>query len=324
MSLIDTDGRSGRFRTRAQNCAITIESAPRSSKKLLSTDTRSTLHDVSQHLGEGCSRCSTPGRPVGAVRPVSGQVGAQLHYSGSLNRQANPGRPAVTARELPAPWSWLRRTAKRWSAPSELSTSSPYRSMHPVGLVDGVEIALAEVRGDGHRGEVVRVVLGSTSSIAPLTTVPVEPPNRNPVRASRWQARMVSASSTHDDLVDVGLIEHRRADTRAEPGDHPASRRATKGHRAHAVHCHDPDRPVPLAEVAGAAHQGPAGPGADEQHVELRELAGDRRSRAAVVRLPVLRIGVLIQPHVAVVGRTQRTDIVDPRAEEAADADPAR
>jgi hypothetical protein len=42
MSLIDTDGKSGRFLTRAQNCAITIESAPKSSKKLLSTDTRST------------------------------------------------------------------------------------------------------------------------------------------------------------------------------------------------------------------------------------------------------------------------------------------
>ena len=53
MSFIDTDGRSGRFRTRAQNWAITIESAPRSSKKWLSTDTRSTPHDLGQHLGEG-------------------------------------------------------------------------------------------------------------------------------------------------------------------------------------------------------------------------------------------------------------------------------
>ena len=42
MSLIDTAGSSGRFLTLAQNRAITIESAPRSSKKLLSTDTRST------------------------------------------------------------------------------------------------------------------------------------------------------------------------------------------------------------------------------------------------------------------------------------------
>src|SRR3981081_1076403 len=42
MSLIDTDGRSPRFLTRAQKWAITNESAPRSSKKWLSTDTRST------------------------------------------------------------------------------------------------------------------------------------------------------------------------------------------------------------------------------------------------------------------------------------------
>ena len=41
-SLIDTDGRSSRFRARAQNRAITIESAPRSSKKCASTDTFST------------------------------------------------------------------------------------------------------------------------------------------------------------------------------------------------------------------------------------------------------------------------------------------
>src|SRR5512135_637828 len=42
MSFIDTDGRSARFLTRAQKRAITIESAPRSWKKWLSTDTCST------------------------------------------------------------------------------------------------------------------------------------------------------------------------------------------------------------------------------------------------------------------------------------------
>src|SRR2546426_12112287 len=42
MSFIDTDGRFPRFLTRAQKCAITNESAPSSSKKWLSTDTRST------------------------------------------------------------------------------------------------------------------------------------------------------------------------------------------------------------------------------------------------------------------------------------------
>src|SRR5947207_2927187 len=42
MSFIDTGGRFPRFLTRAQKWAITNESAPRSSKKWLSTDTRST------------------------------------------------------------------------------------------------------------------------------------------------------------------------------------------------------------------------------------------------------------------------------------------
>src|SRR5215475_8832051 len=43
MSFIDTDGKSSRFLTRAQKWAITNELAPRSSKKWLSTDTRSTF-----------------------------------------------------------------------------------------------------------------------------------------------------------------------------------------------------------------------------------------------------------------------------------------
>src|SRR5437867_6578056 len=42
MSFIETDGRSPRFLTRAQKWAMTSESAPSSSKKWLSTDTRST------------------------------------------------------------------------------------------------------------------------------------------------------------------------------------------------------------------------------------------------------------------------------------------
>src|SRR5205823_8746128 len=42
MSFIETDGRFPRFLTRAQKWAITNESAPSSSKKWLSTDTRST------------------------------------------------------------------------------------------------------------------------------------------------------------------------------------------------------------------------------------------------------------------------------------------
>src|SRR5512133_3224072 len=47
------------------------------------------------------------------------------------------------------------------------------------------------------------------------------------------------------DLVHIGLIKHRRTDAGAQPGDHPASRRATKSHRPHTV------QPPPLGP-AGA------------------------------------------------------------------------
>ena len=78
-------------------------------------------------------------------------------------------------------------------------------------------------------------------------------------------------------LIHVGSVEYRRRNARAQAWNHPAPRWATKGHRAHAVHCHDPDRSVPLAEVVCTAHQGPAGAGANEQYVELgnwRAIAG--------------------------------------------------
>src|SRR5918997_1140600 len=81
MSFIDTDGRPSRFLTRAQKCAITIESAPRSSKKWLSAATRSTpamsastsARIVSVPVvGSSCATLDTrsPGaqaRPEGAV-----------------------------------------------------------------------------------------------------------------------------------------------------------------------------------------------------------------------------------------------------------------
>ena len=74
MSFIDTDGRSARFRTRAQNWAITSESAPRSSKKCASTGTRSTCTIAGQHLGEGPLERSGTAR-VGAA---AGSAAARL------------------------------------------------------------------------------------------------------------------------------------------------------------------------------------------------------------------------------------------------------
>ena len=63
MSLIDTAGNSGRFLTRAQNRAITIESAPKSSKKLLSTDTRS------RPITSASTSAKMPSRGLGASPP---------------------------------------------------------------------------------------------------------------------------------------------------------------------------------------------------------------------------------------------------------------
>ena len=93
------------------------------------------------------------------------------------------------------------------------------------------------------------------------------------------------------DLVHIALVEQRRSDAGAEAGNHPASWRTTEGLRANGVYGDDPHRPVPLPEVARAAHQGSGSAGADEQHVQFREPASDCRRGRAVVRLPVLRIG---------------------------------
>ena len=58
MSFIDTAGRSARLRTRAQNWAITIESAPRSSKKWLSHRHVLDMQQVGQHPREvSLDRC---------------------------------------------------------------------------------------------------------------------------------------------------------------------------------------------------------------------------------------------------------------------------
>ena len=156
----------------------------------------------------------------------------------------------------------------------------------------------------------------ASQSIAPLTTVPVEPPNRNPRRAIRWQARMVSASSTSTTSSTYDSSSSGGATLAPSPGIMRGGR--TKGHRADAVHGDDAHRPVPLPQEARAAHQGPGGPRPDEQHVQVGELAHDRRRRRAVVRPPVPRVGVLVEPHVPIVGGAPPADVVEPGAEQAA------
>src|SRR5215211_7676807 len=76
---------------------------------------------------------------------------------------------------------------------------------------------------------------------------------------------------------------------------------------------------MPLVEVARTAHQGPGGAGPDEEHVQSRELTSDGRRGAAIVRPPVVRVRVLVEPYVTIVGRTQRADVLQPSAEETRD-----
>src|SRR4028118_1968290 len=105
----------------------------------------------------------------------------------------------------------------------------------------------------------------ASQSMAPLTTVPVEPPNRKPRPASWGQApaggrppawatpaaprrggaagREAAAAQLvagpegvrlldEDHLVDEGLIEQFRADAATQAGDHPSGGRAAERHRA--------------------------------------------------------------------------------------------
>src|SRR5208282_5231600 len=97
------------------------------------------------------------------------------------------------------------------------------------------------------------------------------------------------------DFVHVGLVELRRTDGRAETGYHAAGRRTAEGYRTDAVNGDDMHRSGPLPQITGAAHQSPGGAGADEQHIELWELAGDLRRRRAEMRVPVARIRVLVK-----------------------------
>ena len=141
MSLIDTAGRSGRFRTRAQNRAITIESAPRSSKKLLSTDTRSTC----------MTSASTSAKALSVLDSEHVRMPCVVGES---------ARPAVKEPRASCTMSGGPRNGGQLIGAEHVLA---VQILHPVGLVDRVEIALAEVRGDSHRGLVVRVMHGSTS-----------------------------------------------------------------------------------------------------------------------------------------------------------------
>src|SRR4029453_8133678 len=133
MSLIDTAGRSGRFLTRAQNRAITIESAPRSSKKMLSTETRSTF----------TTSASTSAKAVSVLDFAR----THLPCGGGDSARPTVNAPRASCNMSGGPRSGGELTGAEHVCAVEI--------LDPVGVVDGVEVTLAEVRGDGHRGEMV-------------------------------------------------------------------------------------------------------------------------------------------------------------------------
>src|SRR5947209_2668836 len=160
MSLIDSAGRSGRLRTWAQKRAMTMESAPRSSKKCASVGTRSICRTSASTSAR--APCVGPASVVSVVAAVG--VGRSI---GSVVRTVpqsattcapragidgcGPGGSSVD--ELAGD---LGRGGGPWSRDALLGVGAEQvlavEVLDPVGLVEGVEIALAEIRGDGDRG----------------------------------------------------------------------------------------------------------------------------------------------------------------------------
>src|SRR3954454_7041684 len=163
MSLIDSAGRSGRLRTRAQKRAMTMESAPRSSKKCASVATRSTCRTSASTSARG----SCVGGVVDAVLAgwsVGSVVRTVPHSATTRAPRAGvdgcgPGGSSVheLADDLGRGGGPRSRDALLGVGAEQVLA---VEVLDPVGLVEGVEIALAEIRGDGHRGDVRVAVPG--------------------------------------------------------------------------------------------------------------------------------------------------------------------
>src|SRR4051794_22531899 len=206
---------------------MTIESAPRSSKKWLSTVTRSAgTSSASTSTSALCVAVgggrysSVPGTaaPRGAsgaasVSPTSAPGGGD---EGADRCRSPDGRGQTGHQRSAGPG---RRDGRGvCTAPAECLVAEEPR--HPVGLVDGVQVALPEVWGEGHCGEVLGVVAGQpphgTADHRAGGAAEEETPAGQPVTGPD-RGRFLDP----DDLVDVGLVEQRRSQAGAEPGDHP-------------------------------------------------------------------------------------------------------
>src|SRR5881396_1216893 len=139
MSFIETDGWSPRFLTRAQKWAITNESAPSSSKKWLSTDTRSTRR----------TSASTSAKMLSA--PVVAALSrSSINIDSTISRARSPS-PSVVASGSHAR-SWNSTAASRIGRggvlPAGELRSEPCAKCSSHGLVEEIRYALVPAGGD--------------------------------------------------------------------------------------------------------------------------------------------------------------------------------
>ena len=247
---------------------MTSESAPRSSKKCASRGTCSTCSVITSAAGTS-RRVTRLGWLVAGADRSAVRIPAMTSHHGTSQGHVK------AAQVRAAVWSGSGDSPR----PLEEQVLA-VEVLQPVGLVDGVEVTLAEVGRDGHRGEVLAVVPGQPAHGATDHRAGGAAEQEPAAGEAVAGPDGVHLLDTHD-LVDVRLVEHRRTHAHAQTGDHPAARCVAEGHRAGGVDSDDPHGPVPLTEVARAAHQGPRGAGPDEQHVQLREL---RAIAGAVLR----------------------------------------
>src|SRR4051812_46378279 len=245
MSGIDTDGRSVRLRTRAQNRAISMESAPRSSKKWSSTDTCSVPTMSASTSAKSRSESAEVATAGSAVRTLWEFPIRWTPWT--RNRSGCCRRAEVRERHSSTAWTAARRSSGASSADGDQGAGRRGRDRcaaevggqdalavqvgHPVRLVDGVQITVAEVRGEGDGGEAVRAVPGQPVQRAAddrAGRTPEQEPAAGEAVAGPDGVRLLDVHH----LMDVGLVEQRGPDGHAEPGDHATGGGRPEGHRA--------------------------------------------------------------------------------------------
>src|SRR2546422_831251 len=179
MSFIDTDGRFPRFLTRAQKWAITNESAPSSSKKWLSTDTRSTRRTSASTSAKMLSAPVVAALPRSSINVDSATARATMTFTLCCRIGAHaPSRNSTAASRIG------RGSGRRGALPAGEMRSEPWAQCSSHGLV-------AEV------GQAQLLAAGDRLVVHPLADRQVEYPHAERGKNDRT-ATIHRSSSDHD------------------------------------------------------------------------------------------------------------------------------